>query len=141
MAKLTANDTDKGNTLPKVVEPKNEQKTTKETKRNKIENTKGKGVKFDSKNQPQPEAKKMGWQRLREQRLLTQNILKMYMDDNGLPTKEGKDLFKSLHENAKNGNAKALDIISKAIEDDVQKVAITDGEGNALPAVVIKAIK
>ena len=137
MAKLTANDTDKGNTLPKVEKPKNDLKTTKKKGNPKIAEV---GKRFTSDSQPQPEAKKMGWQRLREQRLLTQNILKMYMDDNGMPTKEGKDLFKSLHENAKNGNAKALDIISKAIEDDVQKVAITDSEGNALPAVVIKSI-
>jgi hypothetical protein len=137
MAKLTANDTDKGNTLPKGKEPKNDIKTIKKRGNPKLKDS---AVKFTAETQPSPEAKKMGWQRLREQRLLTQNILKMYMDDNGLPTKEGKDLFKSLHENAKNGNAKALDIISKAIEDDVQKVAITDTEGNALPAVVIKAI-
>ena len=133
MAKLTANDMDKANTLPKGKEPKNAEKTPK--RKQPVSKSP-----FTSEYQPSPEAKKMGWQRLREQRLLTQNILKMYMDDNGLPTKEGKDLFKSLHENAKNGNAKALDIISKAIEDDVQKVAITDTEGNALPAVVIKAI-
>lgn len=133
MAKINANDKDKGNTLPQVEKPKNVVKTSKRVP--------PKSPKpFTSENQPPPEAKKLGWQRLREQRLLTQNILKMYMDDNGLPTDKGQDLFKSLHENAKNGNAKALDIISKAIEDDVQKIAITDTEGNALPPVIIKSI-
>lgn len=137
MAKLTANDAGKVNTLPDGDKPKNGQKTAK---RNPIHNLPKSGPKFSQENQPPPEAKKLGWQRLREQRLLTQNILKMYMDEKGMPTKAGEDLFKSLHENAKNGNAKALDIISKAIEDDVQKIAITDTEGNALPPVIIKSI-
>ena len=54
------------------------------------------GKPFTSENQPTPEAKKAGWKELREQRLLTQNLLKLLLDENGIPTSEGSDFFKSL---------------------------------------------
>ena len=83
------------------------------------------GKPFTSENQPSPEAKKAGWEELRKRRLLTQSLLKMLMDENGIPTKEGEDYFKSLLFNAKEGNAKAIDTINNALEDQVQKVETT----------------
>lgn len=121
----------------KDVKAKNGQKTAKH---NPIKNLPKSGPKFSKDNQPAPEAKKMGWQKLREQRLLTQNILKAIFKNDGQLTVDGKDLFKSLIVNAKKGNPKALDLISKAIEDDVQKISITDSEGKALPQVILQGV-
>ena len=75
------------------------------------------GKPFTSENQPSPEAKKAGWKELREQRLLTQNLLKLLLDENGIPTNEGTDFFKSLLTNAKDGNAKAIDVVINTLED------------------------
>lgn len=76
---------------------------------------------FTSEYQPSPEAKKRGWEELRKERLLTQNLFKALLDDNGLPTIEGKSFFESLVLNAKEGNAKAIDVVIKALEDQVDK--------------------
>lgn len=83
------------------------------------------GKQFTSDNQPSPEAKSKGWQELRKQKLLTQNILKILLDSEGIPTKEGEDYFKSLLINAKEGNSKAIDTINNAIEDQVTKIENT----------------
>lgn len=83
------------------------------------------GRQFSSENQPSPEAKKAGWEELRKRRLLTQSLLKMLMDSEGIPTKEGEDYFKSLLFNAKEGNAKAIDTLNNALEEQVSKVETT----------------
>lgn len=75
------------------------------------------GKKFSSDNQPPAEHKKAGWKELREQRLLTQNLLKALLDENGIPTTVGEDFFKSLVTNAKGGNPKAIDVIINALEE------------------------
>ena len=75
------------------------------------------GNSFSKDNQPPAELKKLGWQKLREQRLLTQNLLKLLLDENGIPTNEGTDFFKSLLINAKDGNAKAIDVVINTLED------------------------
>lgn len=75
------------------------------------------GKKFSSDNQPPAEHKKAGWKELREQRLLTQNLLKLLLDENGIPTKDGEDFFTSLLTNAKDGNAKAIDVVINTLED------------------------
>ena len=75
------------------------------------------GKPFTSDNQPSPEAKKAGWKQLREQRLLTQNLIKMLLDENGIPTIDGQSFFQSLLTNAKDGNAKAIDVVINTLED------------------------
>lgn len=84
------------------------------------------GVSFTTENQPSPEQKKLGWQKIREQRHLTQSILKEMLGNDGIPTESFKGFMQSLVINAKTGNPKAIDIISKCIEDDIQKVQQTN---------------
>ena len=103
-------------------------KTTK--KRGKGLITKQDGNKFSKDNQPDPNLKKEGWKKLRAQRLLTQSIVKMMVGEEGLATDTFKGFLQSLATNAKKGNAKAIEVIVKAMEDDVQKIAMTDAEGN-----------
>ena len=88
------------------------------------------GKKFDSVNQPTPEAKKAGWQEWRKERHLTQEILKKLVGKDGQPTEDFKSYIDSLFLNAKLGNPKAMETINKSIEDDILKVAQTDSEGN-----------
>lgn len=80
--------------------------------------------------QPTPEQKSAGWKKLRAQRLLTQAIVKEMVGEDGISTENFKQFIKSLATNAKKGNAKAIEVIVKAMEDDVQKIAMTDAEGN-----------
>jgi hypothetical protein len=94
------------------------------------------GVKFTSDNQPPPEAKKAGWKQLREQRLLTQNLLKMLLDENGIPTTDGTSFFQSLLNNAKGGNPKAIDVLVNSLEDQVTKTDITTN-GSEIPAQIV----
>ena len=103
-------------------------KTTK--KRGKGLITKQDGNKFSKYNQPDPNLKKEGWKKLRAQRLLTQSIVKMMVGEEGLATDTFKGFLQSLATNAKKGNAKAIEVIVKAMEDEVQKIALTDSEGN-----------
>lgn len=103
-------------------------KTTK--KRGKGLITKQDGNKFSKDNQPDPNLKKEGWKKLRAQRLLTQSIVKMMVGEEGLATDTFKGFLQSLATNAKKGNAKAIEVIVKAMEDEVQKIAMTDAEGN-----------
>lgn len=70
------------------------------------------GVKFTAENQPSPEAKKAGWQELRAQKLLTQKILEEMTKGTNM-----NDYFQSLLNNAKEGNAKAIDTINNGIEE------------------------
>ena len=94
------------------------------------------GVPFGEQPQPSPEAKKLGWQKLREQRLLTQNLLKMLLDENGIPTTDGTSFFQSLLSNAKGGNPKAIDVLVNSLEDQVAKTDITTN-GSEIPAQIV----
>lgn len=87
------------------------------------------GVLLSKENQPAPEAKKAGWQELRKRRLLTQELIKMMLNEDGTPKHTFTDYMQSLVLNAKNGNPKAIDTINKAIEDEIIKVAQTNSEG------------
>lgn len=84
------------------------------------------GNTFSKENQPDPILKKIGWQKLREQRHLTQAILKEMLGEDGSHTDSFKGLISSLVVNAKHGNPKAIDIISKCLEDDIQKIEQTN---------------
>lgn len=83
------------------------------------------GKKFSSENQPTPEAKKAGWKQIREQRHLTQEIIKMMIGEDGKPTQTFKEYMAALVSNAKTGNPKAIDAINKCIEDEVTKIEQT----------------
>lgn len=96
----------------------------------------GAGPKFSKENQPSPEAKKKGWQQLRAERHLSQAIIKEMLGDDGKPTDTFKDYIRSLVINAKDGNAKAIEAVNKFIEDDVQKIALTDPDGQALKQTI-----
>lgn len=85
------------------------------------------GVPFSKENQPSPEAKSEGWKELRAKRLLTQQIIAEMTGEEG---KNLKAYVKSLIDNAKAGNSKAIETINKCLEDDIIKVAQTDSEGN-----------
>jgi len=79
-----------------------------------VGNTLGQG--FTSENQPPPEVKSLGWEKRREQRLLTKTIFEKLT--------EGKTLDEYVHtlmSLAKEGNAKAIDTINRGIEDQVDK--------------------
>ena len=137
MAKINANDTDKGNTLPKVEKPNNGKKTAKRGNPKLAEVA---GPKFSKENQPNPEAKKLGWQKIREKRMLTASIIDAMFGGDGEPKQAFKDYMRHLMQHAKDGHPQAMKTINNAIEDEVQKIAITDTEGNALPPVIIKSI-
>jgi hypothetical protein len=87
------------------------------------------GKTFDSKNQPTPEAKKLGWEERRKQRLLTQSILEAITGKQSDGTDKLKEYTNSLIKLAKEGNAKAIDTVNKAIEDDIQKIQVTGSMG------------
>jgi len=70
------------------------------------------GKPFTTDNQPSPEAKSKGWQELRAQRLLTQKILEEMIKGTNMA-----DYFQSLLNNAKMGNAKAIETINNGIEE------------------------
>ena len=95
-------------------------------KRGKAENLRP----FTSNNQPSPEAKKLGWEELRKRRLLTQGIIKELINDDGTPKPSFHSYFKALIDNAKAGNAKSIETVNKALEDDIIKVAQVDSDGN-----------
>lgn len=78
------------------------------------------GKPFTSENQPPPEAKKAGWKEWREKRMLTQMIAKKMAQGSTL-----EDYYQSLLDNAKAGNAKAIETINKGIEDQVDKSEVT----------------
>lgn len=92
---------------------------------------------YSKDNQPAPEAKKAGWQELRKRRLLTQEIIKMMLNEDGTPKATFKDYMNSLVKNAANGNPKAIDTINKAIEDEIIKVAQTNSEGEDVEPVYV----
>lgn len=89
-------------------------------KRPKVPFKGGEGKVFTSETQPSPEAKKAGWERKRQERLLTQKILEKMTEGKTL-----EDYVQSLITNAKLGNSKAIDTINKGIEDQVEQIDIT----------------
>ncbi len=141
MAKQADNVVSKGNTLPEQKEglngAKNDVKTTKKA---------GKGippknpVKFDAKNQPSPEAKKLGWQKFREKRMLTTAIIDKLFDGDGKPKQTFNVMMDRLIELYYEGNKTAMDTVHNSIEDQISKIAITDADGNALPQIIINPI-
>lgn len=93
------------------------------------------GNRFSSTNQPTPEAKRAGWQEVRKQRLLTQGIIALMVGKDGKPTDTFKGYLRSLVDNAKMGNAKAIEALNKIMEDDILKIAQVDTQGNDKPNV------
>ena len=93
-------------------------KTTK--KRPKKPFTGSEGVTFSKDHQPTPEKKKEGWKEWREKRMLTQMIAKKMAQGTTL-----EEYYQSLLDNAKLGNAKAIETINKGIEDQIDKSEVT----------------
>ena len=83
------------------------------------------GIPFSKENQPSAQAKKDGWKKLKAMKLLTQSIVKEMVSDSGEPNETFKSYIKSLIENAKNGNAKAIETINNCLEDQIHKQEIT----------------
>ena len=79
------------------------------------------GVTFSKDHQPTPEQKKEGWKEWREKRMLTQMIAKKMAQGTTL-----EEYYQSLLDNAKAGNAKAIETINKGIEDQVQQIELND---------------
>lgn len=96
---------------------------------------------FTSENQPSPESKKLGWQKIREKRMLTKSIIDMMFGGDGEPKQAFKDYMKHLLAHAKDGHPLAMKTVNNAIEEEVSKVALTDADGNALPQVILNAIQ
>ena len=78
------------------------------------------GVKFSKDNQPSPEAKSKGWEARRAERLLTQKIIEKLTGANNL-----EEYVDSLFNNAKMGNAKAIDTLNNGIEEQITKTETT----------------
>ena len=78
------------------------------------------GVKFSKENQPPPEAKSKGWEARRAERLLTQKIIEKLTGSNNL-----EEYVDSLFNNAKMGNAKAIDTLNNGIEEQITKTETT----------------
>lgn len=93
------------------------------------------GKTFTSQYQPSAEAKKRGWQELRKQRILTREVIKHLIGEDGVPKETLEEYVKALVQNAKAGNPKAIDAVNKCIEDDIIKVAQTNTNGEDVPIV------
>jgi hypothetical protein len=104
---------------------KEEKKIIKTTKKLPVRFTGKEGNSFSATNQPSPEAKRKGWQELRKQRMLTQELIKLMIGKDGTPTATFRDYLKSLVVNAKLGNAKAIEAVNKCLEDDVTKIELS----------------
>ena len=75
------------------------------------------GKPFTKDNQPTPEAKKAGWEQWRKERHLTQAIVKKMLGVDGKPTKTMAQFITKLVSNANKGNPKAIDVLTKSLED------------------------
>lgn len=82
--------------------------------------------KFTKDNQPSPKAKSEGWKKLRSEKLLAREILKIMFDVKGNPKAPFHDFLKSIIDHAQKGNPKAIDIVWKSIEDTSIKADIDD---------------
>jgi hypothetical protein len=78
------------------------------------------GKPFTKENQPTPEAKSKGWEARRAERLLTQKIIEKLTGANNL-----EEYVDSLFNNAKMGNAKAIDTLNNGIEEQITKTETT----------------
>jgi hypothetical protein len=78
------------------------------------------GKPFTKDYQPTPEAKSKGWEAKRAEKLLTQKIIEKLTDGNNLD-----DFIESLITNAKMGNAKAIDVLTNGIEEQITKTETT----------------
>ena len=78
------------------------------------------GKPFTKDNQPSPEAKSTGWEARRAERLLTQKIIEKLTGANNL-----EEYVDSLFNNAKMGNAKAIDTLNNGIEEQITKTETT----------------
>ncbi len=78
------------------------------------------GKAFTKENQPTPEAKSKGWEARRAERLLTQKIIEKLTGSNNL-----EEYVDSLFNNAKMGNAKAIDTLNNGIEEQITKTETT----------------
>jgi hypothetical protein len=78
------------------------------------------GKAFTKDNQPTPEAKSKGWEARRAERLLTQKIIEKLTGANNL-----EEYVDSLFNNAKMGNAKAIDTLNNGIEEQITKTETT----------------
>ena len=78
------------------------------------------GKPFTKENQPTPEAKSKGWEARRAERLLTQKIIDKLPGANNL-----EEYVDSLFNNAKMGNAKAIDTLNNGIEEQITKTETT----------------
>jgi hypothetical protein len=78
------------------------------------------GKPFSKENQPSPEAKSKGWEARRAERLLTQKIIEKLTGSNNL-----EEYVDSLFNNAKMGNAKAIDTLNNGIEEQITKTETT----------------
>jgi hypothetical protein len=78
------------------------------------------GKPFTKENQPSPEAKSKGWEARRAERLLTQKIIEKLTGANNL-----EEYVDSLFNNAKMGNAKAIDTLNNGIEEQITKTETT----------------
>lgn len=104
-------------------------KKTSEKPRKVVLNGAKDGIPFSSENQPSPESKKQGWEERRKRRYLTQEIIKKMIREDGTPTDTFDSYILSLITNARNGNAKAIETINKAIEDDILKSEVSVNGG------------
>lgn len=95
-------------------------KTTGKQRKNLL--TGKEGNTFTSENQPSPEAKSKGWEKWRAEKNLTQKIIEKIASGKNLD-----EFVESLIENAKNGNAKAIDVLISGIEEQITKTDITSG--------------
>ena len=90
------------------------------------------GVPYSATNQPSPEAKRLGWQEIRKKRLLTQELIKELIEDDGTPKESFKAYLRALIQNAKDGNPKAIDAVNKILEDDVTKIELSGSVGTVI---------
>lgn len=75
------------------------------------------GNTFSKDNQPSSELKKKGWEQWRKERILTQEIIKRMVGTDGQPTTKMNTFINKLFTNANKGNPKAIDVLTKSIED------------------------
>ena len=90
------------------------------------------GVPFSATNQPSPEAKKEGWEKVRQRRLLTQKMLKHLLGDDLNDEKNLDKYIKAIVKLAENGNPKAIETVNQCLEDDIKKVHISGGLTNTV---------
>lgn len=92
------------------------------------------GKPFTKDNQPPPEAKSAGWQRVRAERHFTKEILRQMglIDGDGKPFVE---YIRQVRQLAEEGNTEAMKQIRQAIEDDVKLIDVTT-KGESIKSVV-----